>query len=156
MLLVSRALLDVGLAAAGVFSLGLGIVHVAIPRIVRYRLAIGFDGDGDGDGVGLGRIGAGRLSYELRRSDLVGIAWVMSNAASYVLITIGLVELGWAAGWRGVPLGVGALWIAGWWAIRSAGQFALGHRRGDLAVAAWFAVLAAAHVVAALDAGSLG
>ena len=153
MLLVSSVLLVIGLTGAGMFSVAIGIVHVAIPRIVRYRLAIGADGGGL---AGLGPIGVGPLSYQLQRSDLVGIAWVMSNAASYVLVTIGVVDLAWAAGWRGIPLGVGATWIAGWWAIRAVSQLAIGRRRGDILAVAWFAALAAAHVGVALDGASLG
>jgi hypothetical protein len=69
----------------------------------------------------------------------------MSNAATYVLVSIGFVDLGWVAGWRGLPMAGGALWIAGWWAIRSGSQFVVGRRRVDLAFAAWFAGLAALH-----------
>lgn len=43
-----------------------------------------------------------------------------------------------------------ALWTSGWWAIRAASQFILGRRFGDVAIAGWFSVLAAVHVVAAL------
>ena len=106
-------------AASGLFSVALGIVHVSIPALVRYRAAIG----GDSDGLpSLGSIGSGAVRYELRRGDLVGIAWIMSNAASYVLVSIGLVDLAWATGSTLVPIQPVALWIAGWWALRAAGQ----------------------------------
>lgn len=134
-------MLWVGIAISGAFTLALGIAHVAIPVLIDARTAIGVDGSG----AGLRRLGGGPLEYRVRRRDVLGLTWVMSNAASYVLITIGLLDLLWLTGWRGVPL-VWAAWIAGWWAIRAGGQFALGHRPGDVAVAAWFATLAIVHV----------
>lgn len=130
--------------------MGLGIVHVAIPRIVGYRVALGTDA---GDLPILGAIGIGRRTYGVRRADLLGLTWVMSNAASYVLITIGLIDLSWAAGWRGVPIAIGAAWIAGWWAIRAVSQLALGHRRGDVLVASWFGALGVLHVAIAIALG---
>lgn len=155
MLLVSSPLLLILTALAGTFTIGLGVVHVAIPRLVGFERAIGRNGAlGSANGPPLpGTIGAGRFTYRVRRSDLVGLAWVMSNAASYVLITIGIVELAWVAGWRGLPIALGATWIAGWWAIRAASQFALGARAGDMAVALWFAALALGHLVLAFSVG---
>ena len=141
-------LLSVGLVGAGVFTVALGLVHLAIPRLVRYGAAIGVDGAGQPT---LGTLGLGRLAYGLRRSDLVGITWVMSNAASYVRITIGVVDLAWASGWRSIPPELGAAWIAGWWAIRAAGQLALGHRSGDIAAIAWFGAIAAGHLLVAVS-----
>ena len=127
---------------AGAFTLSLGIVHLRIPAIVRYRLAIGDDDDRSP----LGAIGRGAVRYELRRTDLLGIAWVMSNAASYVLISIGLVDLGWAVTAPAVAPTPIALWIAGWWAVRAISQHAIGGRAGDLLVAAWFWVLCLVHL----------
>ncbi len=131
------------LVVAGVFSLGLGLVHLVIPRLFDFDGAIGADGDGVAP---LRRRVVGRWAYQVRRRDVLGLAWVMSNAASYVLLTVGLVDLGWAAGWRGLPVVGGALWIAGWWAIRSGSQLVVGRRGVDLAFAAWFAALALLHL----------
>ena len=150
MLLVGSAL-DVGTAAAGVFSIWLGVVHVWVPRIFAYRQAIGVDGLGS---PALGGIRFGSWSYERRRSDLVAIAWVMSNAASYVLVTIGLVDLAWAAGDRTIPIALGAMWIAGWWVLRAGGQFLVGRRRLDVGMAALFLALALGHVVLAANASN--
>jgi len=139
-------------AGAGAFTIALGLVHIAIPRLVGYRSAVGSDGAvrSPTGPLPLGTIGAGRWAYRVRRDDLVGLAWVMSNAASYVLITIGIVDLAWVAGWRGLPIALGAPWIAGWWGIRAASQFALGRRAGDIVVAAWFSALAVGHLVLAV------
>jgi hypothetical protein len=138
------SVLQVLLVAAGVFTLALGVAHLWVPRIFAIDRAIGVDGGAD---TGLGSIGVGRWRYVRRRADALGLTWVMSNAASYVLITIGVIDLAWAAGDRRLPLGLGAIWIAGWWAIRAGSQAVLGGRRIDLAVAAWFATLAVVHVL---------
>jgi hypothetical protein len=132
--------------ATGLFSLVLGLVHLWIPEIVRYRLAIGEDGSRSP----LGPIGRGPLRYQLRRRDLIGITWVMSNAASYVLISIGVLELGWALGREADASRPLAAWIAGWWAVRAVSQHALGWRRMDLVVAAGFWLLCALHLATAV------
>lgn len=155
MLLVSSPLLLILTALAGTFTIALGVVHIAIPKLVGFGRAIGRDatlGSAAGPPL-LGTIGAGPFTYRVRRSDLVGLAWVMSNVASYGLITIGIVDLAWVAGWRGLPIALGATWIAGWWAIRAASQFALGRRAGDVVAAVWFAGLAVGHLVLALGVG---
>jgi hypothetical protein len=130
---------------AGVFSVTLGVIHWWVPRIFAFGDVIGKDPIHSG-GSSLGIIRLGGFAYVRRRSDAIGLTWVMSNAASYVLITIGVVDLAWAVGDRTIPLNVGAAWIAGWWTLRAAGQFAVGHRRVDVAVAIGFAALAALHL----------
>jgi hypothetical protein len=133
------------LLAAGVFTVGLGLWHLRIPAIVRYRDALGDDGPGVAP---LGTISLGRLRYALRRRDLLGIAWVMSNAASFVLISVGLIDLRLALGEPESLVRPIALWIAGWWAIRAVSQHAIGRRPIDLALAAWFWLLAGVHLTA--------
>jgi hypothetical protein len=128
--------------AAGVFSLVLGVVHLWVPRVFALDRAIGTDGPSVTE---LGSLGRGAWAYRRRRSDAIGIAWVMSNAASYVLLSVGLLDLAWAVGQRAVPIGIGGLWIAGWWALRAGGQFTVGRRPGDVAIAVLFAVLALLH-----------
>ena len=141
MLPVSSALLTGLIVAAGIFSLGLGVVHVAAPVIFRFPAAIG----DDRDAPPLGRIRFPAVPYELRRSDLRGITWIMSNAASYVIVSIGLIDLVWAAGWRGLPVPLVSGWIAGWWAVRAIGEGFVGRRTVDLALAGLFLALATLH-----------
>jgi hypothetical protein len=132
----------------GVFSIALGVVHIAIPTIVRYRVAIGTEAVNGA----IGDLLVGPIRYSIRRSDLVGLAWVMSNAASYALITIGIIDLGWAFGRPPVPMATVAWWVAGWWAVRAGSQLTLGRRWGDLVVVGAFAGVALVHVVFALTA----
>jgi hypothetical protein len=135
------------LAGAGLFTVALGLVHIVIPHIMDFDHAIPPAAVAP---TPLRTIALGRLRYQVLRSDVRGIAWVMSNAASYVLITLGIADLA-AASWIGTNPGrLVALWATGWWVLRAGGQLLLGHRRGDLAVAAWFAILGAIHAVAAI------
>ena len=145
---MSSALL-VATFAAGMFSLALGIVHLWVPRIFALDRAIGTDGPSVAE---LGSLGGGAWTYRRRRSDAIGIAWVMSNAASYVLVSVGILDLAWVAGDRAVPPGIAGLWIAGWWALRAGGQFAEGRRLGDVAIAGLFTALAIVHVALATGA----
>jgi hypothetical protein len=144
---MSSALIVVGIAVAGIFTLGLGIVHLWIPRIFRFDEAIG--SDTDATLPPLGTVAAGPWRYPRRRADARGLAWVMSDAASYVLVSIGLLDLAWVGGWTVVPLAIGAWWIAGWWAIRAGSQLVIGRRRIDWLFAGWFAALAVVHVALA-------
>ena len=135
------------LAVSGLFTVALGLAHIVIPLIMDFDHAIPTPAAAP---TPLRPIAIGPIRYEVRRSDVRGIAWVMSNAASYVLITLGLADLA-AASWLGTHFGqLLAMWAAGWWVLRAAGQFLVGRRWGDLAVAGWFAVLGAIHIVAAL------
>jgi hypothetical protein len=131
--------------ASAIFTVALGVWHLRIPARVRYREALGEDGPGRPP---LGTIALGPLDYELRRRDLRGITWVMSNAASYVLVSIGLLDLRLAAGPPDPVLRPLVLWIAGWWAVRAVSQDAIDRRPIDLALAGWFWLLAGVHVAA--------
>lgn len=143
---MSSEIIVAGLALAGSFTLTLGIAHVAIPLIMDFDHAIPTAAAAP---TPLQTIEIGPFRYRVLRSDVRGIAWVMSNAASYVLITLGIADL-MAATWLSTDHGrVLAAWAAGWWILRAGGQFVLGRRRGDVAIAAWFACLAGIHLIAA-------
>jgi hypothetical protein len=140
---MSSTLTTLLLVIVGVVTLALGLVHLVIPRWFDFPMAIGRDGAGLPP---LKERPLGPWIYQLRRQDALGLSWVMSNAASYVLLSIGVVDLAWASGWRGLPVVGCTLWIAGWWVLRTAGQFAVGRRAIDIAFAAGFATLAVVHL----------
>jgi hypothetical protein len=146
---MSSPVLVASLVVAGAFTIALGVVHLWIPRIFRFGAAIGRD---DGALPALGDVAVGPWRYRLRRADALGLSWVMSNAASVVLVSIGLLDLAWVAGWRGIPLVLGGAWIAIWWLVRAGSQLTIGRRRLDWAFAGWFGVLALVHVVIAVSA----
>lgn len=142
------SVLGIVLAGAGIGTVLLGIWHLSVPRAFRYAQAIGVDDPGTTVDLGTMRVGPWR--YERRRADAVGLAWVMSNAASFVLVSIGLLDIAWAFGDRTIPIALGSAWVAAWWGIRVASQFALGRRPIDMAIALAFAVACVIHVVTAL------
>lgn len=145
------SLLHIALATAGVLTIGLGIWHLGVPRWFAFREALAADPD---EPPTMGTFQVGPWAYPRRRGDVLGLSWVMSNAVSYVLMTIGVVDLAWALGDRTIPVGVGAAWIAGWWGIRAASQAALGRRPLDGAVAMAFATLGVLHGIMAMGAAT--
>jgi len=147
---MSNPALLAALVLAGLFTILLGVVHLWIPRIFRFGAAIGRDDDGTLPD--LGDVAIGPWRYRLRRADALGLSWVMSNAASVVLVSIGLLDLAWVAGWRGIPLILGGAWIAIWWLVRAGSQLTIGRRRLDWAFAGWFGVLGLVHVLVGLSA----
>lgn len=138
-----NALLLGFLALAGLFTLILGSLHFFFPLWLDFEQAI------PRTGVPLKAIRLGPIRYATQRQDIYGIAWVMNHAASYTLVTIGLLDLA-AYWWLATDLGrLLALWIAGWWFLRSASQLYLGRRRGDWLILSGFAGLGLLHLVAA-------
>src|SRR5262249_47076753 len=93
----------------------------------------------------------GPIRYATTRGDVYGIAWVMNHAASYVLVSIGVLDLAWTL-WLRQPFGpVLCLWIAGWWLVRAATQLYLGRRRGDWRILPGFALLGLLHLALAVS-----
>jgi hypothetical protein len=132
------------LAPIGLATLLLGIAHFFFPILLDFRHAI------PREGPPLTPLSLGPLRYGTLRSDVHGIAWVMNHAASYVLVSIGLVDLiaaGWLVSDAGRPV---ALWIAGWWFLRAGSQLYLGRRRADWLILAAFAVFGVVHLLIAL------
>ena len=132
-------LLTLLLALAGVFTLTLGLAHFFFPILFDFKQAIPKDGP---------PIKPFRLlfiRYTTKRSDVHGIAWAMNHAASYGLVSIGMLDLYWAfAGTLNKPL---ALWVAGWWFLRAGSQLYLGRRAGDWLSLASFAALGVLHII---------
>ena len=127
------------LAISGLFTLSLGTAHFFFPILLDFEQAI------PRQGTALRPFKLGPLHYPTARSDVYGIAWVMNHAASYTLVSVGVVDLvSWL--WLGTSTGrILTLWIAGWWFLRAASQFYLGRRRGDWWIAAGFAWLGVVH-----------
>ncbi len=131
------------LALAGLFTLILGSLHFFFPLWLDFEQAI------PRTGAPLKPFRLGPIRYATQRQDVYGIAWVMNHAASYTLVTIGLLDL--AAYWW-LSTGIGrllALWIAGWWLLRAASQLYLGRRRGDWLILSGFVGLGLLHLGAA-------
>lgn len=134
-------LLVAALFIAGVFTLALGTVHFFFPQLLDFEQAI------PKQGLPLRPFRLGPIRYATQRSDVHGIAWVMNHAASYVLVSIGLVDL-LAGHWLLSPAGRPfTFWIAGWWFLRAGSQLYLGRRRGDWLILAGFGALGVLHLL---------
>jgi hypothetical protein len=136
-------LLPLALTAAGLFTVALGCLHFFFPRLLDFEEAI------PREGPPLAPLRLGIIRYQTLRSDVHGIAWVMNHAASYTLVSIGVVDLAagsWLMSPEGRPL---ALWIAGWWFLRAGSQLYLGRRPGDWLILLGFALLGLVHLAAA-------
>ncbi len=137
---MTHAVLRFALALTGVFSLTLGAAHFFFPVLLDFERAI------PKEGPPLKPFRLGPIRYATKHSDVHGIAWVMNHATSYVLVSLGLLNLYWALiGKVSQPL---ALWIAGWWFLRAGSQLYLGRRRGDWLIFTGFAALGVFHVMA--------
>lgn len=138
-MMVTLALLALGIA--GVFTTALGSVHFFFPILLDFAQAV------PRTGSSLRPFRLGPLRYATLRSDVHGIAWVMNHAASYTLVTIGIIDL-LAYRWLGSEFGRWfLLWCAGWWFLRAGSQLYMGRRRGDWWILAGFAWLGIVHLV---------
>ncbi len=131
----------IALGIAGLFTTVLGAVHFFFPILLGFAQAI------PRQGSTLLPFRLGPLRYATLRADVHGIAWIMNHAASYTLVSIGIVDL-LAYRWLGTEIGRWlALWIAGWWFLRAGSQLYMGRRRGDWWILAGFAWLGVVHLV---------
>lgn len=131
----------IALGVAGVFTTALGTVHFFFPRLLDFAQAI------PREGSALLPFRLGPVRYATLRSDVHGIAWIMNHAASYTLVSVGVVDL-LAYRWLGGEVGRLILfWIAGWWFLRAGSQLYMGRRRGDWWILVGFAWLGVVHLV---------
>ena len=137
--------LTVLLYAAGAFAVLLGILHFSFPERFGFFAVLSADG---------APVPPYRLlfyRYDMKRSDLRGIIYVMNHCVSYTIVAVGVFDC-FAARWLGTfPGALDSGTVAGFWFVRAGTQFDLGRRRGDWSLVFWFALLGALHVVAAVQ-----
>ena len=135
---------NISLFIAGLFTLTLGSVHFFFPKLLDFAHAI------PKDGPPLRPFHLGPIRYATQRSDVHGIAWLMNHHTSFVLVSIGLIDI-FGGRWLQSPTGRWlALWISAWWFLRAASQLYLGRRRGDWLILAGFSALAVLHLLVGL------
>lgn len=135
--------LTVLLYIAGAFAVVLGVLHFTFPERFGFMQAL------PSDDAPMQPFRLLFYRYDMKRSDLRGIVYVMNHCVSYAILALGVFDL-FAPHWVGTFAGtLAAGVIAGFWFVRAGTQFYLGHRRGDWFVVIWFALLGALHVFAA-------
>ena len=126
---------------SGAFSLILGVLHFFFPVLFDFEHAI------PKEGQPLKSFRLLFIQYQTKRSDVLGIAWVMNHCVSFVLVTIGIVDL-YFLKWENTQCAPYlAAWIGTWWIIRAASQLYLGQRRGDWLILIAFASLGLIHFI---------
>ena len=71
----------------------------------------------------------------------------MNHAASFAILTVGLLDLFWRE-WLGSQYGaLIAIWIALFWFLRAGAQLYMGRRRGDWVILFAFAALGVIHLI---------
>ena len=137
--------LTILLYVSGVFAVVLGILHLTFPA--RFGLIAALPADG----AALPPYRLWFYRYDMKRSDLRGIIYVMNHCVSYAILATGIFD-GFATRWVGTfPGALASCTIAGFWFVRAGTQFYLGRRLGDWFVFAWFGSLGTLHVIAALQ-----
>jgi hypothetical protein len=111
--------LTILLYAAGAFAVVLGILHFTFPERFGFLAAL----PADGTPVPPYRLLFYR--YDMKRSDLRGIIYVMNHCVSYAIVAAG----------------------AGFWFVRAGKQFYLGRRPGDWFIVVWFSLLDVLHLI---------
>lgn len=131
------------LIVTGIPTLILGIVHFFFPSLFDFRGAIAKDGPP------LKPFKLLFIRYNTQRTDASGLVWVMNHAASFTIVTVGILDI-CCTRWISLPESrIVLLWIAAWWFIRAGSQFYLGRRAGDWAIASAFSLLAIIHLAGA-------
>ncbi len=139
------SMLTILLYGAGAFAVVLGILHFTFPTRFGFFAALPTDGPPPPPYQLL------FYRYEMKRSDLRGIIFVMNHCVSYAIFIIGVFDC-FAARWLGtLPGALTAGAVAGFWFVRAGTQFYLGKRPGDWFVIVWFTSLGTLHVVAAFQ-----
>jgi hypothetical protein len=132
---------------AGIFTLALGTAHFFLPVMLDFKSTL-LEREPGWKPRRPFRLWPTR--YIVTLSDRLGVVWVSNHAASFTLVSIGVVDLlaaDWLVGGPGRWL---ALWIAGFWIVRAGSQLYFGRRSGDWAVLMWFATLSGLHLIAAV------
>ena len=125
----------------GAFALILGALHFFFPLLFDFRGAIPTQGGA------LKPFPLLFTKYKTTRSDIYGLIWVMNNAASFAILSIGLLDLFWSVWLRSAYGALIAIWIALFYFIRAASQLAMGKRIGDWLILGAFAALGLFHLL---------
>src|SRR4051812_14389687 len=117
---------------SGIFAVLLGILHFSFPR--RFGLIAAMPTEG----TALPPFRLLFYRYDMKRSDLGGVIYVMNHCVSFIILAIGIYD-GFASRLLGsFPGSLGSGIFAGFWFVRAGTQFYLGRRLGDWFVFGWF------------------
>lgn len=128
------------LLISGILTVILGAVHFFFPLMFDFRNAI------VRESASLKPLRFLFIRYNTRPQDVYGLVWVMNHAASFAILTVGILDI-LSKEWIRSSAGPAILvWIALWWLLRAGSQLYLGRRKGDWAILAAFTLLAVLHL----------
>jgi len=133
--------LPILLIACGLFTTVLGAAHFFFPKLFHYRALVYTESNLQRE---LEPFRWGPLTYPLSLDSLYGLIWLMNQHVSFVLVSIGLVEVFYSR-WLLHQASYLILWIAAWWLLRAASQLLLGRTRRNWLVLLWFLGLSVLH-----------
>jgi len=142
MTISAQATVSVLVTLCGIFSAVLGLTHIVYPQLFRYRSLIYAESNLNRE---IEPFRLWPIVYPLNLHNLYGIIWMMNFHVSFVLISIGIVEV-FYPDWLLGPAHSLILWIAGWWLLRAAFQLMLGRKWHDWLILTGFAILGLIHV----------
>lgn len=128
----------------GVFAVALGLLHFTFADRFGFMVSLPLQGEAPP------QFRLMSYTYDMKRSDLRGIIYVMNHCASYTILLTGIFDLCSASWIVTVPGKLGSIAVAGFWFVRAASQTYLGRRRGDWLVMAFFAAIGILHVIVAI------
>jgi hypothetical protein len=130
----------------GIFTTVLGTTHFIYPRLFQYKSVIYVESNQDRQ---LEPFRLLFITYPLTVDTVYRLIWLMNNHVSFVLVSIGFVEL-FAATWLLQDARYLLLWIAAWWGLRAGFQPVLGRHGRDWFWSSVFATLGGIHLWAGL------
>jgi hypothetical protein len=143
----TAVILQILLVAAGVVTLFLGVTHFYFPALLSYRQIFDAYPHKDPTLPDFRLVG---LRYPWDVHKAYGFIWMMNHHVSFVLTSIGVLEIGWS-GWMLRDGHILAWWIAAFWLLRIICQpVLLGRKWYDWLIASGFVALCAGHVWIAL------
>lgn len=129
------------LYVTGAFALLLGALHFFFPLLFDFRGAL------SQKGAPLKPFPLVVTQYQTTRQDIRGLIWVMNHAASFTILTMGLLDVTWTV-WLRSSFGAWiAVWMAMFWFLRAGSQLYMGKRRGDWLILAGFATIGIIHLL---------
>jgi len=142
MALLTSENLTILLILCGIFAIVLGLTHIVYPQLFHYKSLI-FTASNLHRQIEPFKLWP--IVYPLDLKNLYGIIWTMNFHVSFVLISIGFVEIFYPQ-WLLSQARYLIIWFAAWWFLRATCQLLLGRKWYDWGILVGFAVLGAIHV----------
>jgi len=128
--------------SCGLFTSVLGAAHFFFPHLFHYQRLIYAESNLQRE-IEPFRLGA--FTYPLSLDSLYGLIWLMNNHVSFVLVSIGWVEVFYSR-WLLDQAHYLILWFAAWWLLRAGSQLLLGRTWRNWLVLLWFLSLSVLHL----------